>query len=120
MAPPVKAPRPAALDGCWASWTEQDIDNVLRTDMDSGTVKSRRRFTGRQRKAQVEVTLPRELHTDFVTWFTVNCRQGAIPTLMKTPYGTEEYWAFSEPPAISWPDRAAFTVTANLYQLSGW
>lgn len=112
--------RPADLDGCWGEWSEQDVDNVLRSDMDNGSIKSRRRFTGHIRKAAVGVTMPAAKYASFVTWFRTNCRAGAIPTMMKTPYGTEEAWAFAEPPVMSWPDKAVFRVQANIYRLDGW
>ena len=112
--------RPGELSGCWAAWAESDVDNVTRTDMDNGTIKSRRRFTGRIRKAAVSVTLPSDKYQPFVTWFRTNCRAGAIPTKMMTPYGAEEVWAFAEPPTFNWPDKNAFTVEANIYQLDGW
>ena len=112
--------RPGTLDGCWGQWSEQDVENVTRTDMENGTVKSRRRFTGRIRKASVSVTMTADKYADFVTWFRVNCRAGAIPTKMKTPYGAEEVWCFAEPPTFSWPDSNVFRVEANIYQLGGW
>lgn len=115
-----KGTRPAELDGCWGEWSEQDVDNVIRTDMDNGTIKSRRRFTGYIRKAAVSVTMPASQYQFFVQWFRVNCQAGAIPTDMKTPYGAEEVWAFAEPPVINWVDKNAFQVNANIYRLDNW
>ena len=112
--------RPADLDGCWAEWTEQDVDNVLRTDMDNGNIKSRRRFTGLIRKASVGVNLPADKFNSFTVWFRVNCRAGAIPTMVTTPYGTQEAWCFAEPPVISWIDKSVFSVKAEIYRLDGW
>ena len=114
------AVRPAELDGCWGTWSETDVDNVIRTDMDSGTIMSRRRFTGTVRKAAVSVRLHAKLYNNFMRWFRVNCRAGAIPTKMITPYGAEEVWAFAAPPQIDWIDPNVFSVTADIYQLSGW
>lgn len=105
---------------CWGQWSEQDVDNVLRTEMDSGTIKSRRRFTGRQRLATVSVQLPASRYKEFIQWFRVTCQAGVLPALMDTPYGDQEPWAFAATPQISWPDRNVFRVSASIYQLPGW
>ena len=118
--PSTVAARPGELDGCWASWAEEDVDNVIRTEMDSGAIKSRRRFTGRQRSASVSVRLTKDKYTPFITWYRVNCRAGSIPTQVMTPYGVEEYWCFASPPTISWIEPNVFEVNAELYQLSSW
>lgn len=114
------AARPQSLDGCWATWKESQTDNVVKSPADSGVIKTRRRFTGIQRRAQVSVMLSAELYQDFVDWFNVDQRQGAIPTMVKTPYGTEEVWLFTTPPAIDWPEAKYFKATTELYQQSGW
>ena len=65
------ADRPDTLDGCWQTWTESQTDNVVKSAMDSGVVKTRRRFTGIQRKAQVSVTLAADLYQDFQDWYNI-------------------------------------------------
>ena len=114
------AERPPKLDGCWATWSESQTDNVVKSSMDSGVVKSRPRFTGIQRRAEVSVKLTADKYQEFVDWFNVYQRQGAIPTRVKTPYGTEEIWQFVSPPVYNWPEAGHFEVSTQLYQQSGW
>jgi hypothetical protein len=110
------ASRPAGLDGCWKTWSEQDVDVVIRTDMDNGAMKTRRRFTGTNRTAEVTVTMPATLYTLFMQWFRVNQRQGAKATWVTTPYGTQEAWQFTAPPSISWPNKNAFTASVTMFR----
>jgi hypothetical protein len=114
------ADRPDTLDGCWQTWTESQTDNVIKSAMDAGVVKTRRRFTGIQRKAQVSVTLAADLYQDFQDWFNVYSRQGSIPTRVKTPYGAEEIWMFVAPPVIEWIDANMFKASTELYAQAGW
>ena len=114
------AERPETLDGCFSSWSETQTDNVVKSQMDSGVVKTRRRFTGIQRRAEVSVTLSADLYEDFVDWFNVYQRQGSIPTRVKTPYGKEEIWLFVAPPVYNWPEAGYFTASTELYQEAGW
>jgi hypothetical protein len=96
------AARPASLSGCFQSWSEKQVANSIRTDMENGTVKVRRRTTGIFRQADVSVTLKGDQYQDFVDWWNVNCQQGALPTRVITPYGAEEVWRIVEPPSIEW------------------
>ena len=112
--------RPPTLDGCWSSWTETQSDNVVKSPMDSGVVKTRPRFTGIQRRAEVMVKMKAENKKTFMEWFNIDQRQGAIPTLVMTPYGEEEIWQFLAPPTINWPEAGYFEASTELYQQSGW
>lgn len=108
--------RPPQLNGCWKTWQEQDVDNVIKTDMESGTVKTRRRFTGTAKLVTATVILPASLHSVFMQWWRVNQRQGAIATRVKTPYGTDEVFQWMKPPTISWIDKNAFSATVEMWQ----
>jgi len=108
--------RPGQLDGCWQTWQEQDVDVIARTDMESGALHTRRRFTGTSRIVQVSVRLPAELYQIFMTWFRVNQQQGAKATYVMTPYGTEEVFQFTSAPAINWIDPKVFQASVTLYQ----
>ena len=112
--------RPASLSGCFQTWNERQVANTIRTEMENGTVKVRRRTTGIYRQAEVGGVLKGSLYADFVAWWNVNCKQGSIPTRVVTPYGTEEVWRISEPPGIEWlqsGDNAAFRVSMKLERL---
>ena len=112
--------RPASIDGCWASWNEKAQPVVIRTEMEDGTVKVRRRSTGKIRVAEVSRTFAATDYQAFQDWFTVACAQGVYATRVMTPYGKEEVWRFSEAPQISWIDPKAFTVSCSIEQLAGW
>lgn len=108
--------RPAQLHGCWRTWDEQDISAVIATEMESGVLHTRRRFTGVSRVANVSVTYPKALYSIFMDWFRINQKQGSIATWVVTPYGDEEVFQFTSPPKISWPDPEAFSVSVTLFQ----
>ena len=114
------AGRPDSLDGCWSTWSETQTDNVVKSPSDSGVVKTRRRFTGIQRRAQVSVALRAEFYQDFMDWFNIDQRQGAIPTHVQTPYGEEELWLWVTPPKIEWPEAGYFRASVEMYQQAGW
>lgn len=108
--------RPPGIDGCWKQWTESDVDVVTKTEFESGNVRTRRRFTGRQRVVQATVTLPTTLYTAFRDWFIINQRQGSIGTQVKTPYGTEEVFQFVAPPKYTFDTNGTFTAAVELFQ----
>ena len=110
------ASRPGQLDGCWSTWSEQAADNVIKTEFESGAVRTRRRFTGVQRAAEVSVTMSTEKWSIFNDWYTVNCQQGALATRVKTPTGLEEVWQFMAPPAYTFNVNGTFTATCKLYR----
>lgn len=108
--------RPASLSGCWKTWEESDIDNVIRTEMDSGLLHTRRRFTGTAKRVIASVTLPRNLYQDFMSWFRVDQQQGAVATTVINPLGEEVIYQWVTPPKINWIDPNAFTATVEMYQ----
>lgn len=112
-------PRPAALSGCWRTWSEQDQPQTIRSSMDSGDVKVRRRTTGRTRHAEVSVRLPVDVHADFLDWWLIYSQAGVQPTNMVEPTGQEAVWRFVEPPLIEWPeaDTSFFQVSARIERL---
>lgn len=114
------ASRPASISGCFQTWSERQAPNTIRTEMENGTFKVRRRTTGILRQAEGTMTLKGVQYSDFVDWWNVNCQQGALPTRIVTPYGAEEVWRISEPPAIEWiqsGERPAFRASLKLERL---
>ena len=113
--------RPADLDGCWATWSEQQEPNVIRTQMDApGYTKVRRRTTGISRVANVARNFDAKDYDDFMRWFNVLCQQGVIPTRIMTPYGKEEVWRITEAPQITWIDPNVFSVKVQIEQQPAW
>lgn len=118
------AERPASIDGCFASWREATIPQTIRTSMETGLMRTRRRFTTRARSAQVELTLPSHLYSDFINWIVTRCQGGARPTFIKPPYwregDDEEIWRITGIPPIDWVDRNAFRTQLTIEQMPGW
>ena len=106
--------RPSSISGKTVTWSEKQTPNVIRTSMENGTVKVRRRSTGIMRQAEATMILAGSLYTDFLTWWNTNCQQGALPTRVYTPYGAEEVWRITEPPSIEWMNGASTTFRASL------
>lgn len=114
--------RPGQLSGCWSSWTEQDQAQFIRTEMDVGAPKVRRRTTGVHRRASVQGPILRANVPVFWTWFRVTCQGGIMPTNMVEPDGTESVWRWVEPPSLAWDDLEGrfVTVSAQIEQLPGY
>jgi hypothetical protein len=113
------ADRPIDLTGCWAKWQEKSFDPLVRTNMDTGEPKVRRRFTRTVRSAKVQVNYTKEDYYLFLEWFD-NCRQGVLPTKMIEPSGVESVWRFATVPQYDWIDPRVVSVTVNIEQLPAW
>ena len=112
--------RPSTLDGCWASWSEKAEPATIRTEFEDGTVKVRRRSTGKTRIANVSRVFAAKDYDAVQNWFNVACAQGIYPTRVMTPYKKEEVWRFTEAPDINWLDTNAFSASFKIEQLTGW
>lgn len=116
------AQRPNEISGCWSFWSEQEQLNIIRTSMENGSPKIRRRFTGIYRIAQVSVTEPKELSSFYKSWFNLACQQGVMPTNIFEPDGVQSVWRFTEAPIITFSSPLSGTVeiSAKLERLPGW
>lgn len=114
------ADRPKSLSGCASTWSETQTDNVVKSEMSSGVLKTRRRFTGIQKKVTCTFILVRDQYDDFIDWYNIEQRQGSIPTRVKNPMGIEQIYLFVTPPVIEWPENTYFTAAVELYAQSGW
>lgn len=116
-----KVQRPMGLHGCWETWSEQDMPVTIRSEMENGKPKVRRRFTGVVRRAQASVRYPREHYDEFMEWYRILCSSGVNATNIMEPAGVEGYWRFTEPPQITWlPGATVFEASVALEQLPGW
>ena len=111
--------RPEKMTGCWSRWQEQSFDYLVRTNMESGEPKVRRRFTKTVRSAKVEVNLTKDLYYEFLEWFD-NCQQGVLPTMMVEPTGAQSIWRFATVPQYDWLDPKVVRVSVNIEQLPAW
>ncbi len=116
----VVANRPESITGCFASWNEATSQQVIRTSMDTGVVRVRRRFTHIIRQAQVNVTLERKYYQDFMDWIILRCQGGVLPTYVKEPDGSEQIWRIISIPSVDWVDKNAFRTTLSLEKMPEW
>ena len=111
---------PLGLDGCFSTWDEQQVDNVVRNTTDKGTVRVRRRYTGFNRNVNASVRLTADKYRLFMAWFNDGQQQGTVPTMCKTPYGTEELFLWTSSPSIKWLSADAFEAQVSMFQGSNW
>lgn len=115
------ANRPASIDGCFQTLKQTSLENVIRSNMEGGTIKVRRRTTAFIDQADATVTLKAEQLDDFVDWYKVACMGGVLPTRFKfPPDGAEQVWRFASPPQYEWIANEAFRVSFQLERLPEW
>ena len=107
---------------CVASWSGQNVDNVINSTMESGAVSSRRRFTGLWRKAEISFRLPAKDYKHFTDWFNNNMESGLRATWIREPDTTVKAWRFLAPPSIQWIGAAeVFEVSVEIIRNEkGW
>ncbi len=116
------ATRPSTISGCLQTLSESWEESLLKSKMENGVIKTRRRTTHTPRIANGAFILTRDKYADMVDWFYVRCAQGVHPTRIKMPgSNTEEVWRFSKPPSFEWDRSAkAFLVSIQIEQLPEW
>ena len=115
------APRPTSIDGCFQTLSQTTLENVIRSNMEGGTIKVRRRSTAFIDNADASVTLKAEQYEDFTEWYRTACRGGVIPTrFVFPPDNTEQVWRFASPPAYEWISAEAFRASFQLERLPEW
>ncbi len=114
------ANRPESINGCFASWSEATTQQVIRTTMETGVVRVRRRFTHVIRQATVSVALERKYYKDFFDWIIIRCQAGVLPTYVKEPDGSEVIWRIVGIPAVDWIDKNVFRTTLTLERMPEW
>jgi hypothetical protein len=77
-------------------------DTVLRTDMETGPAKVRRRFTKGVDKYTASINLTVSQYTLFINFFNTTLAGGSLPFYFKHPItGVTETFRFKSPPSIS-------------------
>ena len=119
------ATRPIDVHGCFQTWSEKDETNLIRTKMDNGIPKVRRRTTGIYRTANATVVLEKDDYPKWISWFRLDMQQGARPSFFIEPDGTESVWRVVEPPVVEWgaitlEGALAVKMTFKLERLPGW
>ena len=118
----VIAERPGTIGGSMQTWSEQSTTGVIRSSMEGLDVKVRRRTTAVVTQITCTLVLPRSKYQDFMDWFYVAQKAGAIPTRIRRPYDRAELVVRAmEMPSISWTTAAeAFTANMKFEHLPIW
>lgn len=100
MADPVDWP--AVLPACPQDWQESDNPDILRSGVDVGLPKVRRRSTLLNQSVSVQWTFKAELYDAFQLFYQTTTLQGTVPFLYRHPVtGDMNAYLFSEPPQKS-------------------
>ena len=109
---------PATLPDCLESWEETERPSVIRTAMDAGPPKVRRRFTAPMREIRCTMNLRRDQYLAFRDFFDVTCGQGVNWHTFTHPYtGAVESFRFVEPFVIQSMSALAVVVSMTWEQL---
>jgi hypothetical protein len=102
-APALLAPLawPATLPDCPDTWTEQAEPVVVRTNVEEGTPKVRKRFTKRLVRVQVGMTMTIAQRNTLDSFFYTSLDGGVLQFNFKHPWlGTVQPWYMAEAPAF--------------------
>lgn len=94
---------PGDVPGYADSWSEEDVDVVLRTENEAGPVKMRLRYTGISTKVQLTMGMTLAQFDALRRFFRVDLRRGTVPFLFQDPtagYAVKEF-RMMKPPVSS-------------------
>lgn len=94
---------PVELPDCPQTWSEQDMPDIIKTEMDTGHPKVRLRSAVKKRMVNVTWTLPINLKSIFLEFYETDCLSGVNSFQFKDP-GTNEMqtFQFDQPPNITY------------------
>lgn len=109
---------PASLPDCAESWQEFDLPVTVRTQMDVGPPKVRRRFTRTLRNARVQFTMDHAQAMALRDFFEVDLQGGVLEHSFRHPFrGAVESFRFIEAPQLANVGALAVQVSCNWEQL---
>lgn len=82
-------------------YSESGADNILRTTMDVGPDKLRRRTTSNVRRVTGSMWLTPAQYTELRTFFEVTHQFGALTFTKDDEHGINRTWRFISPPVYS-------------------
>lgn len=89
---------PTSLSQCPQSWSESPRDSLIRTEIDIGLSKVRRRYTAVITDVSVSLTMKLADYQTFLNWYATTLKQGLEPFTYKDPAtGTVKTYRFREP-----------------------
>lgn len=87
---------------CPRSWVHNPKPSLVRSNVEDGYPKVRKRFTKSWAEYQVEWLLSWDEEPLMRTFFTDDCQDGSVPFYLEEPYGkTQILVRWKEPPTIS-------------------
>lgn len=109
---------PANLPGCAESWEEFDQPVTVRTNMDAGQPKVRRRFTRTMRAVRVNFVMDHAQAMALRTYFEIDLQGGVQEHQFRHPFSNAvEAFRFMEAPRISEAGAFACAVSCAWEQL---
>lgn len=109
---------PSTLPDCAESWEEQDVPVTVRTSMDVGPPKVRRRYTRTMRNVRVGFTMTHEQANAMRDYFELDLQGGTIDHQFVHPFRDElQTFRFVEPPTINSMGALACAVSCSWEQL---
>jgi hypothetical protein len=118
-------PWPAGLPKCASAWEGAWEPASIRTELDGGHVKVRKRFTKPVRRASVKFILLPDQYEVFKQLYENDTQCGVLPMMLETPVGpghAPQTWRFAAPPtytALGKPP-VAWEAAVALEQLPYW
>jgi len=101
---------PVALPDCPQTWREVDIPQIIRSEVDVGVAKTRRRYTRERSRISATLTLSKTNYSDFKQFYNVTLKDGLDTFDYTHPYTGETLECrFIQAPEISMNSKA-FTV----------
>lgn len=111
-------PWPAALPDCAQTWTERDRPSTIRTDMDTGPPKVRRRFTAVMREATVGMIIASDQYEALRDFYEIECGEGTVFHTFRHPWSNVvTRFRFVQPPEFSNEGALAINVSMVWEQL---
>src|SRR5262245_23124970 len=109
---------PGSLPDCAETWNESDAPSTIRSEMDAGPPKVRRRFTGIMRNIEVSMVLTNAQFTAMRTFYETTCAEGVNFHQFKHPYtGATETFRFVSSPRFSSNGPLALTCEMTWEQI---
>jgi hypothetical protein len=109
---------PTTLPDCAESWEEQAVPVTIRTSMDVGPPKVRRRYTRTMRNVRVGFTMTHAEAMALREFFEVDTQGGVLEHAFRHPFNNAiESFRFVEPPSIANLGAMACSVSCSWEQL---
>jgi hypothetical protein len=109
---------PATLPDCAQSWEETDVPVTIRTGMELGPPKVRRRYTRTMRNVRVGFTMTHAQAMALRDYFELDLQGGVVDHQFVHPFKNAlEIFRFVEPPTITNDGALACSVSCSWEQL---